>query len=103
MPAIPSSSKVLVTGGTGYIGAWVVKTLLERGFTVRAVVRSERKAALLQEALSSATADGKLTFFVTEDPFKEGALDEAVKGVDAIIHLASPLGIQTDNPDGKLT
>lgn len=101
MPAITLSSTVLVTGGTGYIGAWVIKTLLDRGFSVRAVVRSDAKAEPLKDVFSSATIDGKLTFFVTEHPFAEGALDGAVKGVEAIIHLASPVGAQGDDPDGE--
>ncbi|KAJ3519349.1 hypothetical protein NMY22_g13245 [Coprinellus aureogranulatus] len=100
MPSIPPSSNVLVTGGTGYIGSWVVKILLDRGFSVRAVVRSEAKAALLKQVFVKETEDGKLTFFLSEDPFKEGALDEAVKEVEGIVHLASPLGTQgSDDPD----
>lgn len=29
-----------VTGGSGYIGSWIVKRLLERGYTVHATVRN---------------------------------------------------------------
>lgn len=100
MPAIPPTSTILVTGGTGYVGAWVVKTLLDRGFAVRAVVRSDAKATLLKEVFPTESSQGKLTFFVSSDPLKEGALDEAVKGVEAIIHLASPVGAQSEDPDG---
>ena len=42
MPAI-TSGKVLVTGVTGYIASWVVKTLLDQGFAVRGTVRSPAK------------------------------------------------------------
>ncbi len=34
---------ILVTGGTGYIGSWVVKGLLEKGHTVRLTVREKNK------------------------------------------------------------
>ncbi|KAG8921844.1 methylglyoxal reductase (NADPH-dependent) gre2 [Tulasnella sp. 408] len=34
MPAVLPPAKVLVTGASGFIGAWVAKALLERGFTV---------------------------------------------------------------------
>lgn len=34
-PVQPESSTVLVTGGTGYVGAWVVKYLLDYGFAVK--------------------------------------------------------------------
>ncbi|TEB29189.1 D-lactaldehyde dehydrogenase [Coprinellus micaceus] len=99
MPTIPPSSKILVTGGTGYIGAWVVKFLLDRGLAVRAVVRSEAKATLLKEVFATEAGDGNLEFSIIEDPFADGALDEAVKGVEGIAHLASPLTVQGDDPD----
>ncbi len=37
---------------------------------------------------------------VVEDITKDGAFDEAVKGVDAIAHTASPFHYNSDNPDG---
>ncbi|TEB29173.1 NAD(P)-binding protein [Coprinellus micaceus] len=90
MPALSSpTSKVLVTGPNGYIGLWVVKTLLDRGHTVRAAVRSETRAKDLKTLFSS--AGNRLEFAIVEDMLKEGAFDEAVKGVDAIQHLASPI------------
>ncbi|RXW23017.1 hypothetical protein EST38_g2832 [Candolleomyces aberdarensis] len=110
MPAILSGSqtpppKVLVTGGTGYIGPWVIKYLLEDGFRVRAVVRDETswKTVKLKEFFASYLGDtGKLEFFVVEDFLKESAFEEAVKGVDAVIHLASPVqvGSAAIGPEG---
>ena len=66
MPTLSSpTSKVLVTGPNGYIGLWVVKTLLDRGHTVRAAVRSETRANELKTLFPSA-AD-KLEFAIVED------------------------------------
>ena len=39
---IPPGSKVLVTGANGYIAIWLVAMLLEKGYSVRGTVRSER-------------------------------------------------------------
>lgn len=49
MPAlIPSPDRIiLVTGANGYIAMWIVKVLLEKGFSVRGAVRSQQKADLL--------------------------------------------------------
>ena len=33
---------ILITGGTGYIGSWVVKGLLENGHTVKLSVRNKK-------------------------------------------------------------
>jgi FlaA1/EpsC-like NDP-sugar epimerase len=32
---------VCVTGGTGFIGSWLIKRLLDRGYYVRTTVRSD--------------------------------------------------------------
>lgn len=37
------TTRVCVTGGSGYIGSWIVKRLLERGYTVHATVRNSGK------------------------------------------------------------
>jgi nucleoside-diphosphate-sugar epimerase len=53
MPAVNPGSKVLVSGANGYVAIWVVRVLLERGFSVRGTVRSESKAAYLRKMFSS--------------------------------------------------
>ncbi|KAJ7142305.1 NAD-P-binding protein [Mycena epipterygia] len=95
MPAI-SSGKVLVTGANGYIAVWVVRTLLEHGFSVRGAVRSADKTTHLRELFAS--YGDKLEFIVVPDITQEGAFDEAVKGVDAIEHTASPYHFHADDP-----
>ena len=44
--------KVLVTGANGFIAMWVVKCLLDRGYSVRGTVRSDRKATHVREVFS---------------------------------------------------
>jgi nucleoside-diphosphate-sugar epimerase len=65
MPAVEPNSKVLVTGASGFIAAWVVKTLLERGFRVRGTVRSTSKGDYLVN-LFKAHAD-RFEYVVVED------------------------------------
>ena len=40
--------KVAITGGTGFIGAHLIRALLDAGHEVRAVVRNPAKAGRLQ-------------------------------------------------------
>lgn len=49
MLAVPPPAKVLVTGANGYIAAWLVRLLLEDGYSVRGTVRSASKGAFLQK------------------------------------------------------
>lgn len=49
MTVVSSPSKILVTGANGYVAAWLVRLLLEQGYTVRGTVRSADKAKHLVE------------------------------------------------------
>ncbi|KAF8178849.1 NAD(P)-binding protein [Mycena galopus ATCC 62051] len=95
MPAI-TAGKVLVSGANGFIAAWVVRTLLEEGLAVRGTVRSAEKCAHLRETFASYGDKFELVVYAT---LQEGAFDEAVEGVDAIEHTASPFHFQADDPD----
>lgn len=89
---------ILVTGGTGYIGAWVTKKLLDKGYTVRLTVRDKsrtNKFDYLQQF--SEKSSGKLEIWEA-DLLKDGSFDEAAKGADAIIHMASPFTLRFKNP-----
>ncbi|KAK0460538.1 D-lactaldehyde dehydrogenase [Desarmillaria tabescens] len=96
MSSLNPPGKVLVSGASGYIAAWIVRTLLERGYTVRGTVRSLAKGEHLKETFKS--YGNKLEIVVVDDMSKDGAFDEAVKDVDAILHTASPVQLNLDDP-----
>ncbi|KAI6010836.1 hypothetical protein F5J12DRAFT_904936 [Pisolithus orientalis] len=91
MPIIQPPSKVLVTGANGFIAMWVVRDLLEHGYSVRGAVRSTKKGEHLRNYFASYAS--KFETVVVKDITKEGAFDEAVKGVEAIAHMASPISV----------
>jgi dihydroflavonol-4-reductase len=75
--------KVLVTGSTGFIGSRTVRRLLERGHTVRCLVRSDRRLHRL---------GGLPVELVRGDLFDADSLVRAADGCDACIHLAGLSG-----------
>ncbi|KAI0707581.1 NAD(P)-binding protein [Cerioporus squamosus] len=95
MPAV-STGKILVTGANGYVAAWIVKSLLEQGYAVRGTVRSESKATHLRSLFKSYGV--KFEIVIVEDITKEGAFDQAVRGVDAVAHTASPVTTKAEDP-----
>jgi nucleoside-diphosphate-sugar epimerase len=107
MPTISPPALVLVTGANGYIPIWTVSSFLSRGYSVRGTVRSSAKGDHLLKYFSEYAKEGgkdgvKLELVVVVDITKEGAFDEAVKGVDGIAHMASPFHENVDDPEGGL-
>ena len=71
--------RVLVTGGTGFVGGHLIEALLARGDTVTALVRSPAKAAALAQA-GITLIPGDLT--------DKPALERAVRDQDVVLHVA---------------
>ncbi|KAF9873042.1 aldehyde reductase [Colletotrichum karsti] len=89
--AIPKGSTVLVTGANGLLGSHIAKQFLEYGYKVRGTVRNPDKVGWLSAAFDKAYGEGKFELVKVADMAAEGAFDEAVKGVDAVVHVASVL------------
>jgi dihydroflavonol-4-reductase len=77
------SKRVLITGGTGFLGSYIIKALIEKGYTVRAIRRqtAQLPAYIPREILNKAE-------WVEGDVLDIVSLEEAMEGVDAIIHSA---------------
>jgi hypothetical protein len=85
-------TRVLLTGGSGFIAAHVLDILLEHGHSVVTTVRSQEKANKIKEAHPEAS-EKQLSFAIVEDIAQEGAFDKAVVSdppFEAVIHTASP-------------
>ena len=85
-----TSKLVLVTGATGFIGFRTLIETLKAGYRVRAAVRNESGIQKIKAAGSTQPYLGQLEFVLVPDIVTEEAYYEAVKGVDYVIHLASP-------------
>ncbi|KLO17164.1 NAD(P)-binding protein [Schizopora paradoxa] len=77
-------SLVLITGASGYIGGYVAKDALKAGYSIRLTARTPKVETLRKEYGSEAE-------IVPLDDIVSGDYSEALEGVSAIIHLASPL------------
>ena len=75
---------VLVTGGTGFLGSYIIKELVERNYPVRATHRSTSKLPFYIPATIF-----KKVEWVEADILDPLSLDEAMDGVDSVIHSAA--------------
>jgi nucleoside-diphosphate-sugar epimerase len=81
---------ILLTGVNGYIATHIGLQLLQKGYKLRGTSRSSSaKDHLLQGAFKG--YESQYEHFEVKDMIAPGAFDEAVKGVHAIIHTASPV------------
>jgi UDP-glucose 4-epimerase len=79
-------TKVLVTGGAGYIGAHVAAELLNEGYSVR--IYDDFSNGLHKRV------DGKFRDIVEGDILDREKLLQAMQGVDAVIHLAAKKAVE---------
>lgn len=75
--------KILVTGGTGFLGAYVIKNLVGKGFSVRAIRRSSKFPFYIPQTIMEKVE------WVEGDVLDVVALDDAMQGIDSIIHSAA--------------
>lgn len=76
-------SKILVTGGTGFIGAYIIKALVEKGYPVRAIRRSNKLPFFISPDVLNKVE------WVMSDVLDVISLNEAMTNVDAVIHSAA--------------
>lgn len=90
--SVAPPSSVLVTGGTGFVGAYVIRDLLGQGYKVSALRRKTNLPHFIDASLLEQVCwlDGDIL-----DPI---ALADAMTGVDAVIHSAAVISF---NPDDR--
>jgi dihydroflavonol-4-reductase len=74
---------VLVTGGTGFLGAYIIRELAENGYAVRAIHRNGPMPFFLPDAIREKVEWMRCDI---RDPL---GLEDAMAGVDAVIHAAA--------------
>lgn len=87
-----NSDTVLVTGGTGFVGAQIVLQLLQSGYNVKTTLRSLKGKDNIIETLKAngVTSIDKLSF-VEAELTKDDNWCEAMKGCKYVLSVASPV------------
>ncbi|WEK36629.1 MAG: NAD-dependent epimerase/dehydratase family protein [Candidatus Pseudobacter hemicellulosilyticus] len=75
--------KILLTGGTGFLGAYILKELVEQGYSVRALRRTSKLPFFLPAHIFDRVE------WVEGDLLDIISLEEAMDGIDTVIHAAA--------------
>jgi dihydroflavonol-4-reductase len=76
--------RVLVTGGTGFVGGWTAKAIADAGHSVRFLVRNP---ARLQTSVAKLGVD--VSDFAVGDITDRVSVRDALSGCDAVVHSAA--------------
>lgn len=87
-----SSRIVVVTGATGFVGAWLCRSLAEEGYEVRAVGRRPDPPPL----------PGGVVYYQS-DLLDEVRLRRALAGADTVVHLAARVHVMRETTPDPLT
>lgn len=88
------SSKVLVTGATGFVAKHIIAQLLDKGFTVVGTARSQSKADAVLAQYKRKFSDPKLEFVVVDDFLKADGFVKVLNDyndIKYVLHTASPV------------
>lgn len=92
MAPVAPGSLVAVTGANGFIASHICAALLANGYRVRAVVRNPDDTSKTEHLTALKNASENLSF-AKGDLLASGSYDEALAGVDAVIHAAAVVEI----------
>jgi len=94
---------VLVTGGSGFIGAHCILQLLGAGYRVRTTVRSLEREGAVRALLKAGGAEpGEGLSFAAADLASDPGWPEAVAGCDYVLHVASPFPASVPKNEDEL-
>ena len=92
---------VCVTGASGYIASWIVKFLLNRGYTVKATVRDTSDPKKINHLVGLDGAKERLHLYKA-NLLEEGSFNSVVQGCHAVFHTASPFYHNVKDPQAEL-
>jgi len=96
-----SGEVVLVTGGSGFVGAHCILQLLDAGYTVRTTVRSLASEPAVRAMLGTHGATDALSF-VGAELTSDAGWAAAVAGCAFVLHVASPFPISQPKDENDL-
>lgn len=81
--------EVLVTGGTGFIGAYIIQALVENGYKVRAIRRSTKLPFFIDASVLDKVE------WISGDILDVEQLSESMKGVSVVVHAAAKVSFDS--------
>jgi len=103
MESLHHNQLVLVTGGTGFVAIHSILQLLQKGYRVRTTLRSiTRKGEILNMLKNAGLSSFENLDFIETDLSQDTNWDNAVKGCDYVLHIASPIFLKVPKNEDEM-
>ncbi len=94
---------ILVTGGSGFVGAHCILQLLENGYSVKTTIRSlNKKDQVINMLKNGGITSFENLQFVEADLTNDKNWEEAVKDCEYVLHVASPIFLGLPKDENEL-
>ncbi|XP_027333251.1 vestitone reductase-like isoform X2 [Abrus precatorius] len=95
--------RVCVTGGTGFIGSWIIKRLLEDGYSVNTTVRHDPEHKKDVSFLTNLPGAPQRLQILSADLSNPESFTAAVEGCIGVFHVATPVDFELREPEEVVT
>ncbi|AES79922.1 Vestitone reductase [Medicago truncatula] len=95
--------RVCVTGGTGFLGSWIIKSLLENGYSVNTTIRADPERKRDVRFLTNLPGASEKLHFFNADLSNPDSFAAAIEGCVGIFHTASPIDFAVSEPEEIVT
>lgn len=91
--------RVLVTGGTGFVGGWCIVRLVQDGWRVRTTVCDLKREAEVRANVATQVDPADRLEFAVADLGADAGWALAAAGCEYVLHVASPIGGGTSDAE----
>ncbi|XP_054784549.1 vestitone reductase-like isoform X1 [Prosopis cineraria] len=98
-----TKGRVCVTGGDGFIGSWIIKRLLEDGYSVNTTIRSHPEHKKDVSFLTNLPGASQRLQILNADLNEPESFKEAIEGCLGVFHVATPMDFEESEPEEIVT
>lgn len=95
--------RVCVTGGSGFIGSWLIMKLLDHGYSVNTTVRSDPEHKKDVSFLTALPGSAERLQIFNADLSNPESFNVAIEGCIGVFHVATPVDFQDKEPEEVVT
>ncbi|KAG4969114.1 hypothetical protein AAZX31_12G227800 [Glycine max] len=98
-----SKGRVCVTGGTGFIGSWIIKRLLQDGYSVNTTMRPHPGHKKDVSFLTSLPGASQRLQILSADLSNPESFSASIEGCIGVFHVATPVDFELKEPEEVVT